>query len=79
VLQRLGLAVLIDPHKRLPDWLGNRERKLAKRGGMRPIWMPTKDMPFDVWRYVVSEFRNNEIIWSTCELPRKHGKKKTVH
>src|SRR5690349_398713 len=69
-LERLGFIVLVDPQKPLPDWLGDRDRKLARRGGMRPIWMPTPRLPLDVWRRVVSELRDGEIVWRTVEPSR---------
>jgi hypothetical protein len=63
VLKRLGRVALIDPRKPLPDWLRDRERKLAKRGGMLPIWMPTEDLHiFEVWQSVVPEIRNKRLV-----------------
>jgi hypothetical protein len=72
VLKRLGRVALIDPRKPLPDWLRDRERKLAKRGGMLPIWMPTEDLHiFEVWQSVVPEIRNNKLVWSGQGCSRK--------
>jgi hypothetical protein len=68
VLKRLGLVALIDPTKPLPLWLRHRERKLVKRGGMKPIWMPTPKMPLDVWRRVVSDIHRGEIVWATSDI-----------
>jgi hypothetical protein len=79
VLARLGFITLIDPEKPLPDWLQDRDRKLARRGGMQPIWMPTPNLPDDVWRRVVSGFRNGEITWATPESSHGRSVRKVLH
>jgi hypothetical protein len=40
VLADLDIVVLIDPGKSMPDWLDDADRKFAKRGLGRPIWIP---------------------------------------
>ncbi len=64
ILEKLGFVALIDPTQQLPSWLAERDRKLAKRGGMKPIWMPTPKMPIDIWSRVISKVRNGQIMWT---------------
>lgn len=75
ILSRLGLIVLIDPKTEIPEWLEPRDRRLAKRGGGKPIWMPTQDFSFDALRGVRGELRNNEIIWTKVRLPKRLRKR----
>jgi hypothetical protein len=79
VLEKLGLVTLIDPHKPLPFWMDDRERKLALRGGMRPIWMPIAPIPLDVWSRVVSEPRDGEITWLISGLFFERAEGKDLH
>lgn len=78
VLKKLGLIVLVDPKSELPAWLPTRERKLAKRGGGNPIWMPTPDFSFDALDGTVVEICDGTIVWTKIRLP-KRLRKKTVH
>ena len=75
VLKELGLVVLIDPVDSLPEWLTERERKLAMRGDQKPIWMPTRKMPLYIWNHLVSEIQDGNIVWPTIgQKPRKSKK-----
>jgi hypothetical protein len=73
ILERLGLIVLISPLHDVPSWLNPRDTKLVRRGNKRPIWMMAKDFPWEsnLWKYVVSELRNGEIIWSKVKHPAR--------
>jgi hypothetical protein len=75
VLERLGYIVLIDPQKPLPNWLRDRERKLARRGGMKPIWMPTLTFPSTL--NLVPQIQNGKIIWRKFQRisKRKTGRR----
>jgi hypothetical protein len=49
ILEDLGLVKLINPADPLPEWLRERERKVAMRGGRKPIWMPEIEDGKNVW------------------------------
>jgi hypothetical protein len=42
VLEAVGAIILVHPAIRIPEWLPEREQKLAKRHPHIPIWMPTR-------------------------------------
>jgi hypothetical protein len=42
VLEANGVVTLVHPAVRIPEWLPEREQKLAKRHMEIPIWMPTR-------------------------------------
>ena len=73
ILERLGLIVLINPYGDIPAWLNPRDTKLVRRGNKLPIWMTAQDFPWDcnLWKHVVSELRNGEIIWSRAKRPKR--------
>jgi hypothetical protein len=81
MLARLGLIVLIDPNIALPEWMSHRDRKLANRGGKRPIWMPTaKPMSTTkVWSQLRSELKGGEIVWSIVKPSLEKEKQETIH
>jgi hypothetical protein len=82
ILKHLDLIVLIDPRAPLPNWIvGRRDKRLAARGGKLPIWFPTECLyrVKNLWRDVMSDLRDGEIIWSISELRMKKAKSRIVH
>lgn len=70
ILHRLKVIALVDPSKEVPDWLDDRDKRLARRGGQLPIWMGiyTADLDPGIWVSVVSDIRNGQIVWSKTEI-----------
>jgi hypothetical protein len=66
IMQDVGVIELIDPKGGIPKWLPEREQKLAHRGGLRPIWMPTFSFPgsYELWDHIVAGLRGDEIVWT---------------
>lgn len=81
ILNCLKFIGLVEPLRCIPEQLNDRDRKLARRGGMLPIWMPTLEgyqTGDDLWDDLDPDIMNGKLVW------RKNGKMlgpmpKTVH
>jgi len=77
ILHRLKVIALVDPSIEVPDWLNDRDKRLARRGAVLPIWMGvyTADLDPSIRNSVVSDIRNGQIIRSEIEIKsRKRNK-----
>jgi hypothetical protein len=80
LLAWLGLIVLIDPRRSLPDWLDDGEREMAKSGNRRPIWMPTYDLLIleNAWQGATSRVCRGEIVWQFSLMPSQRIREKSL-
>lgn len=66
ILKRLDCISLVEPLVCIPDQLSDRDRKLAKRGGKLPIWMPTwrgYKSDHSLWNDLVPVIKNQHLVW----------------
>lgn len=70
LLAELGLVTMVDPASGEPEWLSEDQKKFARHGGGRPIWMKTVEHWQNIWKYTTFAFRGGRLECAPSSLPQ---------